>query len=87
MLYLSSWPLYHNRKAAEYAHPDKGGSEAKMVLVNEAYEVFSNPQLCARFDNGEDPMDLSCRAISWLVPNIGGVFDEVISDHIQSLVG
>ena len=52
-----------------------------MVLVNEAYEVFSNPQLCARFDNGEDPMDLSCGAISWLVPNIGGVgclFDEVI---------
>ncbi|KIM77024.1 hypothetical protein PILCRDRAFT_825768 [Piloderma croceum F 1598] len=25
------------------AHPDKGGSEAKMAAVNEAYEVLSNP--------------------------------------------
>lgn len=27
------------------AHPDKGGSEAKMASVNEAYEVLSNPGL------------------------------------------
>lgn len=25
------------------AHPDKGGSEAKMATVNEAYEVLSKP--------------------------------------------
>ena len=25
------------------AHPDKGGSEAKMAAVNEAYEVLNNP--------------------------------------------
>lgn len=25
------------------AHPDKGGSEAKMAAVNEAYEVLSKP--------------------------------------------
>jgi curved DNA-binding protein CbpA len=25
------------------AHPDKGGSEAKMASVNEAYEVLSKP--------------------------------------------
>lgn len=25
------------------AHPDKGGSEAKMATVNEAYEVLSSP--------------------------------------------
>lgn len=25
------------------AHPDKGGSEAKMATVNEAYEVLSDP--------------------------------------------
>lgn len=30
------------RKAAIIAHPDKGGSEAKMASVNEAYEVLSN---------------------------------------------
>ncbi|PPQ88888.1 hypothetical protein CVT25_009123 [Psilocybe cyanescens] len=45
------------RKAAKSAHPDKGGSEAKMALLNEAYEVLSNPELRQRFDNGEDPMD------------------------------
>ncbi|KAF5309268.1 hypothetical protein D9619_012758 [Psilocybe cf. subviscida] len=45
------------RKAAKTAHPDKGGSEAKMALLNEAYEVLSNPELRQRFDNGEDPMD------------------------------
>jgi hypothetical protein len=31
------------RKAAKTAHPDKGGSEAKMASVNEAYEVLSDP--------------------------------------------
>ncbi|KAK0448228.1 hypothetical protein EV421DRAFT_1786383 [Armillaria borealis] len=45
------------RKAALKAHPDKGGSEAKMASVNEAYEVLSDPELRARFDNGEDPND------------------------------
>jgi len=45
------------RRAAKTAHPDKGGSEAKMMAVNEAYEVLSNPELRQRFDNGDDPMD------------------------------
>lgn len=39
------------------AHPDKGGSEAKMATVNEAYEVLSKPELRQRFDNGDDPND------------------------------
>ncbi|KAJ3477994.1 hypothetical protein NLI96_g10079 [Meripilus lineatus] len=45
------------RKAAMSAHPDKGGSEAKMASVNEAYEVLSNSELRQRFDNGDDPND------------------------------
>ncbi|KAI0260967.1 TPR-like protein [Gloeopeniophorella convolvens] len=45
------------RKAALAAHPDKGGSEAKMAVVNEAYEVLSDPELRQRFDNGDDPND------------------------------
>ncbi|KAH9853224.1 hypothetical protein C2E23DRAFT_728736 [Lenzites betulinus] len=45
------------RKAVMTAHPDKGGSEAKMAAVNEAYEVLSDPELRQRFDNGDDPMD------------------------------
>jgi DnaJ family protein C protein 3 len=47
----------YSRTAAKTAHPDKGGSEAKMAAVNEAYEVLSNPELRARFDNGDDPND------------------------------
>lgn len=46
------------RKQAKSAHPDKGGSEEKMAQLNEAYEVLSNPELRARFDNGDDPNDL-----------------------------
>jgi len=45
------------RKAAMTAHPDKGGSEAKMAAVNEAYEVLSKPELRQRYDNGDDPND------------------------------
>ena len=45
------------KKAAKTAHPDKGGSEDKMAAVNEAYEVLSNAELRARFDNGDDPND------------------------------
>ncbi|GAA5965777.1 hypothetical protein JCM3765_007345 [Sporobolomyces pararoseus] len=46
------------RKATLKAHPDKeGGSEEKMSTLNQAYEVLSNPELRARFDQGEDPND------------------------------
>lgn len=47
-----------SRKATLKAHPDKeGGSEEKMSALNQAYEVLSNPELRARFDQGEDPND------------------------------
>jgi hypothetical protein len=39
----------HSRTAAMTAHPDKGGSEAKMAAVNEAYEVLL-VDLKSRFD-------------------------------------
>ncbi|GAA5837567.1 hypothetical protein JCM3766R1_006847 [Sporobolomyces carnicolor] len=46
------------RKGTLKAHPDKeGGSEDKMAALNQAYEVLSNPELRARFDQGEDPND------------------------------
>ena len=35
--------ILYSRRAARTAHPDKGGSEAKMAAVNEAYEVLSTP--------------------------------------------
>lgn len=45
------------RKAAKANHPDVGGSEEKMQQINEAYEVLSDPDLKARYDNGDDPND------------------------------
>ena len=46
-----------SRRAAKLAHPDKGGSEAKMAALNEAYKVLTTPELRARYDAGEDPND------------------------------
>ena len=42
-IYAASQTRISSRKAVLTAHPDKGGSEAKMAAVNEAYEVLSNP--------------------------------------------
>lgn len=51
-------------KASKLHHPDKAASpdarpaaERKMAGINEAYEVLSDPELKARFDQGEDPND------------------------------
>ncbi|KAJ7456823.1 hypothetical protein B0H11DRAFT_2243992 [Mycena galericulata] len=32
-----------SQHTAKSVHPDKGGTEQKMVMLNEAYEVLSNP--------------------------------------------
>lgn len=53
------------RDATKAYHPDKSRSkgiskedaEKKMASINEAYEVLSDPELKARFDQGEDPND------------------------------
>lgn len=38
------------RKAAFFAHPDKGGSEEAMALVNEAYRVLADKKLRRKYD-------------------------------------
>jgi curved DNA-binding protein CbpA len=44
------------RRAAQKAHPDKGGSDAEMAAVNRAYEVLSNAESREHYDQtGEDP--------------------------------
>jgi DnaJ family protein C protein 3 len=51
------------RKQSKIFHPDKAAqqgiskedAEKKMASINEAYEVLSDPELRARFDNGDDP--------------------------------
>ncbi|EXJ85136.1 DnaJ like subfamily C member 3 [Capronia epimyces CBS 606.96] len=53
------------RTATKNFHPDKAAAkgvskeeaEKKMAAINEAYEVLSNPELKARFDQGDDPND------------------------------
>ncbi|KAF2177395.1 DnaJ-domain-containing protein [Zopfia rhizophila CBS 207.26] len=51
------------RKLSKQYHPDKASAsgltpeeaQTKMAAINEAYEVLSDPELKARFDNGDDP--------------------------------
>jgi DNA-directed RNA polymerase subunit RPC12/RpoP len=38
------------RRKAKRWHPDRGGSHDEMVLVNEAWEILSNPELRHRYD-------------------------------------
>lgn len=53
------------RKMVKVHHPDKAhkngvskeDAEKKMAIINEAYEVLSDPELKARFDQGDDPND------------------------------
>ncbi len=53
------------RKMVKLHHPDKAhklgiskeDAEKKMASVNEAYEVLSDPELKARYDQGDDPND------------------------------
>lgn len=53
------------RKLTKEFHPDKASTKGvtpeeaqkKMASINEAYEVLSDPELKARFDNGDDPND------------------------------
>lgn len=55
------------RKLTKEFHPDKAAqagvdadeAQKKMASINEAYEVLSDPELKARFDNGDDPNDQS----------------------------
>lgn len=53
------------RRSVKLNHPDKAhkqglskeDAEKKMASINEAYEVLSDPELKARFDQGDDPND------------------------------
>jgi DnaJ family protein C protein 3 len=45
------------RKMAREYHPDKGGTPEKMAEINEAFGVLKDPELRARFDQGDDPND------------------------------
>jgi DnaJ family protein C protein 3 len=53
------------RKLTMQFHPDKAAAhgisadeaQKKMSSINEAYEVLSDPELRARFDQGDDPND------------------------------
>lgn len=58
------------RQLTKKNHPDKAAArgvtkeeaEKKMSAINEAHEVLSDPELRARFDNGDDPNDPQSQA-------------------------
>ena len=52
--YRSMTKKFHPDKAASQGM-SKEAAEKKMAAINEAYEVLGNPELKARFDNGDDP--------------------------------
>ncbi|RGP63308.1 hypothetical protein FLONG3_9961 [Fusarium longipes] len=52
--YRKQSKIFHPDKAAKQGIP-KEEAEKKMASINEAYEVLSDPELRARFDNGDDP--------------------------------
>ncbi|OAP58943.1 hypothetical protein AYL99_06240 [Fonsecaea erecta] len=54
--YRTATKLYHPDKAAARGI-SKEEAEKKMTSINEAYEVLSDPELKAKFDNGDDPND------------------------------
>ncbi|KAI9676922.1 MAG: hypothetical protein M1817_006761 [Caeruleum heppii] len=45
----------HHPDKAQKSGVSKEDAEKKMASINEAYEVLSDPELRARFDNGDDP--------------------------------
>lgn len=47
------------RKQASVCHPDHGGSHARMVLINEAWSILSNPEIRARYDEARQQPDSS----------------------------
>ncbi|MCJ1461889.1 hypothetical protein MMC07_000488 [Pseudocyphellaria aurata] len=52
--YRAMTKKFHPDKTAAQGVP-KEQAEKKMADINEAYEVLSDPELRARFDNGDDP--------------------------------
>jgi len=60
------WITTAYRHKASRCHPDRGGSHSRMKLVNEAWEVLSNPDSRLRYDQerakAERPMAEATRA-------------------------
>lgn len=50
------------RKLAKQHHPDKGGTAEKMASLNEAFDVLSDDEKRAQFDQGVDPNDPMAQA-------------------------
>lgn len=72
------------RKLAQVWHPDKYRGdlpkekvEAKMGEINQAYEVLSNEELRARFDNGDDP-NVSLTFLTCRIKNLTCLVGEIL---------
>lgn len=67
------------RRLAMKHHPDKGGNEAEFKKINEAYDVLSDMQKKAAYDNPQSAFH------NWNNPNPGDRFDyEDIMSHVRN---
>lgn len=71
------------RKKAHKAHPDKGGSEEAFHPIQKAYEVLSDPQRRAQYDqNGStDQQDNSTQMLSQIAALMLQILDKEDADY------
>ncbi len=65
------------RRAAARSHPDKGGSDADMAKINRAYDVLSNPEKRAHYDQTGDEPEHGSDAVT---STLAELFDLAIAD-------
>jgi len=77
----------YKRRAARY-HPDRGGNEEEMKLLNEAYGVLKNEQARCNYDNERGkPNAASFVPVSSPPPQDIGVFGHCLSAFLCLLIG
>ena len=69
------------RKKAQKAHPDKGGSESEFRQLQQAYDILSDPERKARYDQtGETHQGptLESQALSYVAALLPKILDSVL---------
>jgi curved DNA-binding protein CbpA len=77
------------RKKAQKSHPDKGGSEAEFRQIQCAYDILSDPERKARYDQtgetGQGP-SLESQALSYVAALLPKILDSVLDVSRLALI-